>query len=140
MMDQNFYIIGFKGFDPSQVIYTIDHFISVLWTDRYDDTGDFEIQMYPTNEAVEAVQKEHLVYNPSPWIWMNTMIIENIEIGFDESSGNKLLKFSGKSLESYIGRRILVQKTVFRNGLLFYNLIHTVRKHFQIFFFRILII
>lgn len=95
----------------------IDTFDSLIWTDRYNEYGDFELVMSVEHSHFDSIKENH-------YIWMkeseHCMIIETISINTDVEKGNSLV-ISGRSLESILDRRIVwVQTTLtgnFQNGI-----------------------
>lgn len=118
-----FYILDKDSFE---IIYLIENYKYALWTDRYDECGDFEIQVPPSDAVIKAAKKDNYVINPSNKVDAQTMIIEDYNLVQDES-GETLLKLSGRSTESILDRRIIGMKTIFRNNL--ENAIRQLIKH-----------
>lgn len=84
-------------------IYLIDSYKSLIWTDRYDQAGDFELYTEVSGKVLQYVQKNcYLVNNESEY----TMIVEDIDILSDREIGN-YIKITGRSLESILDRRIV---------------------------------
>lgn len=92
-----------------KMVGVIDTFISLIWTDRYDEAGDFELFL-PMDTPVTNLIKEdyYLVINESE----HAMVIEDITITTDVEEG-KRLKVTGTSLEKILDRRIVWNKTNF---------------------------
>lgn len=89
-----------KNYDA---IAMIDTFISAIWTVRYDEAGDFELQTPVRLDYLKAMQiGNYLWYRKSDRL----MIIETVEIDSDVEDGATLL-ISGRSLESILDRRIV---------------------------------
>ena len=88
----------------------IDTYISMIWTDRYDEYGDFEIVL-PIDTSVLTMIKEdyYLMIDKSEHV----MIIEDLYITTDVEDG-KRLKVTGCSLEKLLERRIVWNKTIFK--------------------------
>lgn len=95
--------------NPSfQPIGVIDTFESIIWTDRYDDVGDFELTGLADSETMSLLRQEnYIVYEDS----VHLMIIEKIELTADPENGIKY-KVSGRSVESILDRRIVWQQTI----------------------------
>lgn len=93
-----------------KMVGVIDTFISLIWTDRYNEAGDFEL-LLPMDTPVLNIIKEdyYLVIDESE----HAMIIEDIIITTDVEEG-KRLKITGYSLEKILDRRIVWDKTVFK--------------------------
>ena len=88
----------------------IDSYISLIWTDRYNESGDFEI-LLPMDTPVSDLIKEdyYLIINESEHV----MFVEDIYISTDIEEGSRL-KVTGHSLEQLLDRRIVWEKTVFK--------------------------
>lgn len=95
----------------------IDTYKSLIWTDRFQKCGDFELVLPVSKTALENIKQDY-------YLWSNhsehVMIIEKILINNDSEGGN-LLTVTGRSLESIIDRRIVWgMKTLsgnFQNGM-----------------------
>lgn len=94
-------------------IRIIDSFKSVIWTDRYNSSGDFEIVLPTDLSTLEHLKEDY-------YIWIkdseHCMIIENISISSDEEKGD-LIVLSGRSLESILDRRIVWGQSIFNGNL-----------------------
>lgn len=93
-----------------ETIGVIDNASSVIWTERYNEPGDFELYVAASNEAIQLLRPDYyLVRNDTDCV----MIIERLEIQTDVENGNYLI-VTGKSLESILYRRIIWQQTLVR--------------------------
>lgn len=92
-------------------IKLIDEYISMIWTDRYAEAGDFELYVTATIENVSIFKTGMYLSNS---LSEHLMIVETIEIKSDIEEGAKLI-VSGRSLESLLNRRIVWNQTVFKN-------------------------
>ena len=85
----------------------LDQFDSFIWTDRYNEAGDFEIYTAVTTDLLNLLKADR-------YLWWgeteHTMIIEQITIDTDEDTGN-MLTVTGRSLESILDRRIIWSQT-----------------------------
>lgn len=89
-----------KNYDA---IALIDTFMSAIWTVRYNEAGDFELETPVRVDYLKAMEiGNYLWYQNSDRI----MVIETVEIDSDSEEGPKLL-VSGRSLESILDRRII---------------------------------
>ena len=84
-------------------VAVVDEFESLIWTDRYDEAGDFELYMSMDKRLLEYLRKDYYLWNADS---EHMMIIEGINIVSDVEEGNKLI-VSGRSLESILDRRII---------------------------------
>jgi hypothetical protein len=104
-----------------QSVKVIDVYSSFIWTDRYNEYGDFEIYIPINSVDFGAFQKEYYLWNPES---EHLMIIEslNIESNVDEGV---CLAITGRSLESLLSRRVVWKKTSFNDK---YNLQNGIKK------------
>lgn len=94
-------------------IALVDQFESLIWTDRYQGAGDFELYLPMEMRFVEIFKKDY-------YLWMkeseHVMIIEKIQIDSDVDMGVHLT-VTGKSLENLLTRRIVWNQTRFRSKI-----------------------
>lgn len=89
----------------------IDQYKSFIWTDRYNEYGDFEIYTSVKLTALEYLKTGNYLWREdSDYL----MIIEDVEISTDTEVGNFLI-VTGRSLESLLERRVIWNRTVFEN-------------------------
>lgn len=81
----------------------IDAYISFIWTERYNECGDFELKIPVTPEIRNVLKKDRYVAISDT---DRLMIIENLETGFNVESGD-VLTVSGRSAECLLERRII---------------------------------
>lgn len=87
----------------------IESFYSLIWTDRYNEAGEFELKIAATKENINILHEDYyLLYSMSE----HAMVIEKIELITNAESGDYLL-VSGRSLESILDRRIVYTRTKF---------------------------
>src|SRR5687768_9195473 len=80
----------------------IDQFESLIWTERYQDYGDFQIDIYSTNKSRMLLKTgTMLAMNESHRI----MTVETVEDSVD-AEGRKMLTAKGRSLEAILDDRI----------------------------------
>ena len=91
----------------------LDRYESLLWVDRYNECGDFELYTPPTDELRDACQLGNYIYNKNS---EHMMIIEHVELTQSFDEGQKIV-IKGRSLECILDRRILWYKTQFRKNL-----------------------
>lgn len=103
-------------------LYTIDLFESLIWTERFNGYGDFEIYV-PINEYILEVIyfiQDKLINKLDVYVWLKEskkyMIIENIEITTNSETGNHVT-ISGRGLESILERRIIWEQTTLDSSL-----------------------
>ena len=105
-----------QDFIPLEVV---DIYKSIIWTDRYDLCGEFELCLDPLGVIAKTMQKDYyLELDHSEHL----MIIEdfNTETDFDDGD---LLIIKGRSLESILDRRVIWPQKVFDGN--FQNQIET---------------
>jgi hypothetical protein len=88
----------------------LDEYISLIWSERYNKFGDFELYV-PLN------LQTYLTFRPDYYLELEnsktSMVIETLNIKTDKDSGD-LLTVTGRSLESILDRRIIWgQKVLF---------------------------
>ena len=103
-------------FDFEQV-GIIDHYKSFIWTDRYNEYGDFEIYIPIKDSLPDVIKKGYYLWNANS---EHLMIIETINIDSNIEDGACYI-ITGRSLESILNRRIVWNKKTFSmdsNGIL----------------------
>jgi hypothetical protein len=86
-----------------EVIDIVETFNSFIWTDRYNEYGDFELRISIDDRSVKALRIDRYLQNRDS---DHLMIIDTLEIDSDAEDGTYLV-VTGKSLESILGRRIV---------------------------------
>lgn len=94
-------------------IAVVDEFESLIWTDRYNEAGDFELYLAMNKKLLEYLRQDYYLWNPDS---DHVMIIEQLNITSDLESGNKLI-VTGRSLESILDRRIIWGQKVLTGNL-----------------------
>lgn len=96
-----------------ETVAVIDAYESLIWTDRYNTYGDFELYCPMNASLLEFLKQDN-------YFWLrdseHTMIIEDISIDSDTEDGNHLV-VTGRSLESILERRIVWNYTVLSGNL-----------------------
>ena len=101
----DFYILD-KNF---RKILNLTQYESLMWVDKYDEPGSFEIYAPPTKEIKEAAEiGNYFQSNKSEHL----MIIEKLKTTFSPNNGERLV-ISGRSLESILDRRVIFTQTYF---------------------------
>lgn len=90
-------------------IAVIDSYSSFIWTDRFDEYGDFEIYIPIKQSLPENIKKGYYLWNRHS---EHVMIIESITIDSDSEDGANFI-IMGRSLESILKRRIVWNKKIF---------------------------
>lgn len=99
-----------KKFEPIEVI---DIYTSFIWTDRYYESGDFELKLPLSYMPKKMAVGLYLSYDRSD----RAMIIESMQIdrtGDDEN----IVTVSGRSLEILLDRRVIYEYVYFKDGKL----------------------
>lgn len=90
-----------------------DTFYSLLWVDRYNGYGDFEILVKADRSVITLFQEGYyLSIEESEHI----MIVETLDLKTDVEDGDKFT-IKGRSLESMLDRRIIWKQTVLNGNL-----------------------
>lgn len=80
----------------------VDDYISLIWTDRYNELGDFEL-------LVENTPRNRAYFTPRTYLGLvetaRVMVVQNIEEYIDESWG-PTMKIKGVSLEYILQKRV----------------------------------
>ena len=84
-------------------ISIVEDYESLIWTDRYQEYGDFEIYTPVTQEILSVLKQDYYLINRDS---EHTMIIEKLLIKTDVELGNHIT-VTGRSLESILKRRIV---------------------------------
>lgn len=82
---------------------TIDVYESLIWTDRYNKPGDFEIYTNPSEENLANMKEDYYIWKSDS---EHLMIIESLRTTTDVEEGQHLI-VAGRSLESIMNRRIV---------------------------------
>ena len=86
----------------------LDNYKSFIWTDRYNEAGDFEIHIPIGDGIPDYIQNGYYVWNAES---EHLMIMETFKIENAIDEGTYLI-VSGRSLESILDRRIVWNKTL----------------------------
>lgn len=94
-----------ENYIPLEVI---DTYKSLIWTDRYDLCGEFELCLDPLSIIAKTIRKDYYLELDNS---EHHMIIEdfNTETDFDDGD---LLIVKGRSLESILDRRVVWPQTI----------------------------
>lgn len=94
--------------DDLEILDIIDTYKSIIWTNRYYDSGDFELYLPANEKMIELLQVDRLITRAEDL--SNCMIIENISITTDVEEGNYMI-VTGRSLSTILSRRIVLKQT-----------------------------
>ena len=94
-------------------IKVIDNILSFIWTERYNDVGDFEMTLPFERSLLSIIQRDYyLEFTETDRL----MIIESCEITTDVENGSEMI-VKGRSLESILDRRIIWNQTIITGNL-----------------------
>lgn len=83
-------------------IYIIDDYVSLVWTERFQEPGEFELRLKPTRLLFSDFKRgRYLIKSDSS----DVMIIEYREISNDSEEG-RFLDIKGRSVSSILDRRV----------------------------------
>lgn len=95
----NLYILG-KDLEVESVV---DSYKSLIWTDRYNAYGDFELYTAVNEEILKKLPQDYYLSRDDS---EHVMIVESLLIKSDVEEG-QMLTVTGRSLESILDRRII---------------------------------
>lgn len=81
--------------------YYVDDVKSAIWTDRYSDLGDFELEVLPTPNNRKYLVPGTFLRNS----FSDRLMIINTQEYSRDAEGNRLLKVTGKSFEQMLADR-----------------------------------
>lgn len=84
----------------------IDNYVSLIWTTRYYEAGDFELYVPVEQQFIDLLQIGYYLQIESSEY---TMIVESINLKTDVENGN-YMTISGRSAESILSRRIVASR------------------------------
>lgn len=86
----------------------VEAYRSFIWTDRYDDVGDFELYVPASAPYLDKIRNDFYIAcsEATNGNIQRLMIVEKIEYKTDLEDGNSVL-ITGRSLESILDRRIV---------------------------------
>lgn len=109
MEEVKFYILD-QNFNTQLLL---NEFTSLLWVERYNSSGDFEIYTHPSADILKyAVKNNYIWKSDSEYM----MIIEELELVSDVDNGVNFI-IRGRSLESILDRRVVWTQTRVRGGI-----------------------
>lgn len=94
-------------------IAVVDDYESAIWTDRYQECGDFEIYTPVTSGMLGAFKQDYYLLNRDS---EHVMIVEKLLIKTDVELGNHIT-VTGRSLESILMRRIVWKQRILSGNL-----------------------
>lgn len=101
-------MINISVLDSDQkCIAILDKYKSFIWTDRYDEAGEFELCIPVDAKYAQSIKEDMFLTIP---ISNRMMVVETIKVEADVEDGNYLV-ISGRSIESILDRRIVWKQT-----------------------------
>ncbi|MBQ3326183.1 MAG: siphovirus ReqiPepy6 Gp37-like family protein [Clostridia bacterium] len=91
----------------------VEGFSSVIWTNRYDTTGDFELTVPATPENVELLTRGRYLVRAQDIddvLWRHCKVIERREVITSEEDGDTMT-VAGRDLQSILHRRVVRRQT-----------------------------
>ena len=89
------------------IVGIIDQYISLIWTIRYCDVGDFELYLPIEIKYISILKPDNILVRHGD---SSAMIIKDIKIETDYENGDRLT-VTGKSIESILEQRIVWYQT-----------------------------
>ena len=96
------------------IIAAVDTYKSAIWTRRYYQSGDFELYVPATDEAMELMKANRYIIRADDT--SQCAIIERVKITTDAEEG-KYIIITGRTLQSILGRRIMWKQTTLSGGV-----------------------
>lgn len=93
----------------------IDEFDTLIWTERYYDYGDFELELRSVKNLDDVIKIDNYLQNPE--VLGSLMIIEHIE-KHSSYDGVNTYTISGRDLSSILERRVVVNGAEVRDAQL----------------------
>lgn len=94
-------------------IAIVENYESMIWTDRYQEYGDFEIYTPVTSSILSDFKQDYYLTNRDS---EHTMIVEKLLIKTETETGNHIT-ITGRSLESILTRRIVWKQRTLTGNL-----------------------
>ena len=69
-----------------EAVGKLDKYTSFIWTDRYNDVGEFELCLPVTAKYAQSIKKDYFLTIPTS---NRIMIVESIKIETDSETGNR---------------------------------------------------
>ena len=96
-----------------EAVHKLTQFESLMWVEKYDEPGSFEIYAPPLPEIKAAAQiNNYFTTTKSD----RMMIVEELETTVSPENGPRLI-IRGRSLESILDRRVIFLKCYFRDNI-----------------------
>ena len=92
----------------------IDNEKSVIWVKRFNDAGQFELYIPASTPMIELFTGDEIIITRDDS--NAVMSVENVHLKTDAENGD-YLTISGRSVECFLGRRIVPKQTTFQNTI-----------------------
>ena len=96
-----------------ELVGVIDSYTSLIWTERYNNCGDFEIMISANDKNIDILQNGYYIKRPAS---DRVGIIETKTTQTNEETGDYII-VSGRMLESILDRRIVWQQTTLNSSI-----------------------
>lgn len=90
------------NYDALEAVKIIDNAISVIWIQRYNEAGEFELYLKATPEMLQLFSTERYIIREDS---SSIMITERVLMTTDTENGN-FITVSGRSAEALLARRV----------------------------------
>lgn len=102
--------VNFYVYDTNfQLVSIIDRYASLIWNDRYDDCGDFELVIPYQDNWNSIFQKDYYCHIDFSDHWC---VIEKLEPKKEDDKAAEVI-ITGRSIESILERRVVLKKVEF---------------------------
>ena len=102
VLNKSFQLIGF-----------IENLESLIWIERYQEPGEFEIYSSFSTQLYNLLQPDYFLIHSE---FQSIMIIESIKIDGTSDAGYKIVS-KGRSIESMLDRRIILRQILIDSSL-----------------------
>jgi hypothetical protein len=96
-----------------RAVAIIDSYKSLVWSDRYNEYGEFELYLRMDNGLLDFLKEDYYLWRKDS---EKVMIIESLAIDSDVEEGN-FLAVKGRSLEAILERRIIWGQKIVNGGV-----------------------
>jgi hypothetical protein len=96
-----------------QAVDVVDLFDSFIWTERFNEAGEFELYLPTNSTGLQFILPDHFVRIKQS---QRTMVIESLYLTTDIEAGDQYI-IKGRSLESILDRRIIRSQTILNGNL-----------------------
>ncbi len=97
-------VLKIRDAETRKVIKMFSKYISLIWTSRFQEFGDFELVVPLTTENMNLFKKDRYLQNTQS---KSVMVIEEITADIDEFDPSLTVK--GHSVETFLNRRVIYE-------------------------------